>query len=546
MKAVKILIPLAIGIAAAVLLVGFVIPIRLEVEVNPDKLYRYEDIERDDVNVYLSPLFKRGKKVTDFVFDKSSSDQYDDITVQQTIFYKKEHIRNVKLDHIDAVYEGTTHEGDVFNMAKVKVKAIYNDGSSEEIQNFEVLNKDKTLTTSSNMVIKTDLGSAKLEIPFQELTDLIATYTTTAYEGDDFEPNLVSVVIKYEDDTELAVENFKCQGENVIRGETDYTVYTPYGQTILHIEPVTVRYAKGVGEHFEHEVYNGQISLEYEDGTTQIIDASDVEFAEEPRLVYGENAYDFTWKGNTYTLYVSADYANMVSEAKNNLTDEVNSSIYNEMTSRLFATITKHGSEKPFYLTHVVITDPSQIRVESTGMAESPAEAAKKFDWVVATNGSFFNTLTGTVNASCLIRRGQILMGGATTGNEICIMNNGALYSPPAGVSAQDLVNQGCKDILFTTDPLLIQDGNIYAEGDSTIGGENKRTAVGMVRPGEYYLLTSDSGLTYSEMQGIFASLGCQFARSLDGGSSTTLMYKDRIVNSTTGRNVADFLAIGG
>ena len=59
---------LAAGVAIGIALTGFVIPIRLEVEVDPDKLYQYEDLTRDDVTVYLSPLFKRGEKINDFIF----------------------------------------------------------------------------------------------------------------------------------------------------------------------------------------------------------------------------------------------------------------------------------------------------------------------------------------------------------------------------------------------------------------------------------------------------------------------------------------------
>ena len=71
-RIIRIICMLAAGVAISIALTGFVIPIRLEVEVDPDKLYQYEDLTRDDVTVYLSPLFKRGEKINDFIFSKTS------------------------------------------------------------------------------------------------------------------------------------------------------------------------------------------------------------------------------------------------------------------------------------------------------------------------------------------------------------------------------------------------------------------------------------------------------------------------------------------
>ena len=71
-----------------------------------------------------------------------------------------------------------------------------------------------------------------------------------------------------------------------------------------------------------------------------------------------------------------------------------------------------------------------------------------------------------------------------------------------------------------------------------------------MKAPGEYYFITADTtgysgGLSFSFMQNKFWELGCTFARSLDGGGSSSLVFETGLVNSpATGseRPVVDFI----
>lgn len=546
-KLFKFIIIAALAAVPAVLLFGFVIPIRLEVEVDPDKLYRYEDLTRDDVSVYLSPLFKRGNQIYDFTFSKESSEQYDDITVQETIFYKKEHIRNVKLNYIDAVYESDAHEGDPFDVSKVLVTAVYKDDSTQRLTDFEVLNQTKTISLASDMVVKTDLGSAKLYIPFDELVELTAEYPG-AREGDDFDESKVVVNLVRDGGDTLPVKNFSCDGADVLRGESHYTVYTTYGKVPLVIDPMPVVYVTSPEEYAENMVFHGKILMTYEDDSERIIESDDVDFGDtDLTLHYGINQLPFTWKGMAYTLYINASATTPVSVAAETLVDEISQSIYNEVSSDFFMTVRRVDGDPSFMLTHVVLGNPSQMAVESAnGMygrgTEALASAAKRTDWTIGINGSFYEFNGLPVMASCMIRNGQIISGGITTGCEICLTSGGALFSPPAGISAQDLAAQGVKDILISTDPLLMQDGQIYSEGDTVVGGTFPRTAIGMTVPGEYYIVSSASGMTYSQMQSLFAGLGCAYARSLDGGKSVALYYKDLPVDNMIGRPVADFL----
>ena len=549
-RIIRIICMLAAGAAIGIALTGFVIPIRLEVEVDPDKLYQYEDLTRNDVTVYLSPLFKRGKKINDFIFSKTSDEQYDDITIQQTIFYKTEHIRNVKLKSIDAKYQGNPREGETFDKDKVVVTAHYKDGSDVELTDYEVLSAPEKIDVNTDVVVKTPYGSAKLEIDPLTIKELRAEYLN-AHEGDEFNPENVKVYLVYENGNEEELKKFEYEGEPIIRGKTDYKIYTSYGPVSLRVDPIPVQYAIADNRISEQE-FTGEFRMVYEDGTEKTLDTSEIEFKEDPILSYGVNHLPFRWNGNDYTLFVYASARTKVTDAVNNLTDEISASLYNVFSNKLFVTIRNMDYDgTPYYLTHVILSDPSQIHVESanghygSGL-ESPTKAAARTGWTVGVNGSFFDVVSGLPLSTCLIRNNRIVQPGMTSGREVCLTNTGALFSPPAGVDANQLLEEGVKDMLVTTDPLLIQDGNLYSEGDTFVGGAYRRTAVGMVQPGEYYFVTSDIGLPYVSLQSIFAGFGCQYARSLDGGYSTMLMFKDRVVNSSTLREVADFLMIGG
>ena len=335
-KVIRIICMLCVAVAIGIGLTGFIIPIRLEIEVNPDKLYQYEDLKRDDVTVYLSPLFKRGNKIDDFIFEKKSTDQYDDIAVQQTIFYKAEHIRNVKLDSITAKYQGKPHEGDKFNDDKIVVTAHYKDGSDVEITDFKVINAPEKLDVNTDVVIKTAYGSAPLEIDLQRIKEIRATYPK-CFEGDEFEKEKVNLVLVFEDGEE-PIKDFEYEGESRILGKTSYKLYTTYGATTLVIEPILVDYAIADDRVAESE-FSGSFKMIYQDGTEKALDTSDVTFLDDIMLKPGINQLPFLWNDNTYTLFVYASAKTRVTDAINNLQEEIAASLYNEFSKNLFVTI---------------------------------------------------------------------------------------------------------------------------------------------------------------------------------------------------------------
>lgn len=89
--------------------------------------------------------------------------------------------------------------------------------------------------------------------------------------------------------------------------------------------------------------------------------------------------------------------------------------------------------------------------------------------------------------------------------------------------------------------PYLVKDGQIYVDTSAqklnSIGGRNPRTAVGYTTDNNLIIVTVDGrenssiGLTLPELANFMKSIGCFNAMNLDGGGSTVMYVKGRVVN---------------
>ena len=531
-----------------VIAVCFFVPVRLIIDVSPEKANHFEEITKDDVTVYPSALFRRGEKTNNFRFVKDSAEEYDDIVIATTFLTRRIHMRALNVTSLSASYSGTAVEGDPIVKSRITVTVKFQNGREENVKDITIFGgAGKKISRSELITVGTKYGVCPINFSFNEPVRLAATYDEVPYEGGRFNMKAVKVKYVYEDGTEEYVTPISCEGAPTFTGISTYVVYTPKGRVTLAITPVRIKYMESKGTHYAHETLSGDVVVLYDDNTEKLIDISDLQFTnkKEPVLSTGVNRLPVLWNGTECSLYAFAYRPNNVTDVLLTAKDEINASIYNSLTSTFFMTIRKIESEIPYTLTHIVIATPEQIRVTAAngvlGSLESPESAAVRTGWALGINGSFFG-LNNYPLDGCLIRDGVLVSGGQTTGHEICITDKGAIFSPPAGVPAESLLEVGVRDVLITTDPLLIQDGAIYGEGNMDITGYYPRTAIGMVTPGEYYIVTAEgNGLTYSQLQSIFSDLECSFARSLDGGSSVSLMFGQQKLTSGD-RPVADFL----
>ncbi|EKE03805.1 MAG: Exopolysaccharide biosynthesis protein [uncultured bacterium] len=105
--------------------------------------------------------------------------------------------------------------------------------------------------------------------------------------------------------------------------------------------------------------------------------------------------------------------------------------------------------------------------------------------------------------------------------------------------------------------PYLVKDGQVYVDTKEqkfgSITGRNPRTAVGYTQDNKLIMVTVDGrqkgsvGATLYELARIMREFGCYNAMNLDGGSSTQMVVKGKIVNrplSTGGNYVSNGLIV--
>jgi exopolysaccharide biosynthesis protein len=238
---------------------------------------------------------------------------------------------------------------------------------------------------------------------------------------------------------------------------------------------------------------------------------------------------------------------------------EIETAKYLHLTDTIMVTINEYETDEYYYLlTHIIIDDPSQIHAglsndDYGGSRETPTSAAERLGWVVGINGSNFSYVTNTPTmADISIKNSQVMPDSKMTANgmEICLTNSGNLFSPQQGMTASELLAMGVTDTWCCGDTLLISNGQAVNVGIQSEQYRYPRTAIGMVRPCEYYIITAgnggyNKGMTYDEIRDTLMSRDCGFGKCLDGGGSSSLVFEKQLLNKPAAgseRPVTDFL----
>lgn len=243
-----------------------------------------------------------------------------------------------------------------------------------------------------------------------------------------------------------------------------------------------------------------------------------------------------------------------VDSALKKYSSELENAEYAKVNGNIFTTTTiDYINGQKVEVTHVVINDPSQINGEpangnyASGL-ETASSAANRVKSDILINGSHFDYSDGSQDLKganyIAIADGEVKTDGYTGGAEICLDNQGRLFSV-SGVSAQDLVKQGVTYTFSShsaplvsngaIDPVCYQEQNLY-----------KRTCIGMVQPCEYYIVTDTTyGNSLPNTAQYMVDKGCTYARSMDQGGSVSLVRGNEVINNLSDegeRAVGDFL----
>lgn len=215
------------------------------------------------------------------------------------------------------------------------------------------------------------------------------------------------------------------------------------------------------------------------------------------------------------------------------------------------------------YAAHVTFSDYTRLGTSCANGSygcgyETTSGAASRLGAILCVNGPYHSTDLGYTTV-----RDGVLWEGAGRPNSWCpavySKNNGLLLSAwesdgTPGVSGgnfEELVADGTVTDNFSFGPPILSSGSNWCSSDSY--GRAQRTFIGTNgNPGDIWIVVSDgryndgesAGLNGYQMAEYLISKGCIFGVPLDGGGSSTMVFRGSVLNAARGnqRAVVDFL----
>ncbi|MCR1933389.1 phosphodiester glycosidase family protein [Clostridium tepidum] len=192
------------------------------------------------------------------------------------------------------------------------------------------------------------------------------------------------------------------------------------------------------------------------------------------------------------------------------------------------------------------IKNPKKVKIGYTKymgkMGERTSKMAERYGAVAAVNGGGFRdvsstgklwTGTGAYPEGLVISNGKVIYNDFKKGqkaNVTAFTKDGLLVV--GDYTVDELLKMGVVEALSFRNTLIINGNPIpYNEGI------NPRTAIGQKEDGTIVLLVIDGrrgikqGATLEEVENILLQRGVVNASNLDGGSSSTMYYKGKVIN---------------
>lgn len=193
----------------------------------------------------------------------------------------------------------------------------------------------------------------------------------------------------------------------------------------------------------------------------------------------------------------------------------------------------------------MIINDPSRLYVatpqefglESGGLRVE--EMVRRDNATAGVNGGAFEDENGVGNGGkplgIVIQNGVLTFGSPESYSTVIGFDfDNKLIA--GSMSAKEALERGVRDAVSFPSPILITNGE-PASAVGSGGGLNPRTAIGQRADGAVLLLVIDGrqahsiGASYKDVIDVMLSYGAVNAANLDGGSSTLMVYEDKIQN---------------
>lgn len=221
-------------------------------------------------------------------------------------------------------------------------------------------------------------------------------------------------------------------------------------------------------------------------------------------------------------------------------------------------------NDTTIYVADVKISSAQYLKTAFANNAYGKNVTAKTSDMaldnnaLLAINGDYY----GAQEKGYVIRNG-VLYRSTKKGNQedLVIYKDGSFeIINEEDISAQTLLENGAMHVL-SFGPALVMDKEISVTEDEEVGkakASNPRTAIGIVDELHYVFVVSDGrteeseGLSLHELAEFMKKFDVKTAYNLDGGGSSTLVYKGEVINKPTSsgktikeRGVSDIVYIG-
>lgn len=220
--------------------------------------------------------------------------------------------------------------------------------------------------------------------------------------------------------------------------------------------------------------------------------------------------------------------------------------------------------DSEIYVADVTVSDVSVLKTAlanntyGRNITDTTSNMAKENNAVLAINGDYY----GARQAGYVIRNGNLYRNTSGDRDALVITKTGEFeFVSENEKSAEELLQSGAYQVL-SFGPVLLADGEISVGENDEVGmamASNPRTAIGYLGNNHYVFVVSDgrtsesAGLSLYELATFMKELGVVDAYNLDGGGSSTMVFKGEIINNPTTnghsnqeRSVSDIVYIGG
>lgn len=196
------------------------------------------------------------------------------------------------------------------------------------------------------------------------------------------------------------------------------------------------------------------------------------------------------------------------------------------------------------------IADASQMRTAMAAKFGTTRDVvgtrlAKRFNAVFAINGDYFNF----DNKGYILRQGTLYRDNPRVGADVMLIDaQGDLHIIRDATSASIAAFPGTVVNSFSFGPALVIDGQAMAIAENLQIASDKptqRMMIGQTASLAYVCVATEGpenpgsvGLTLPQAAALMASLGCQTAYNLDGGSSSTMVLNNAKINALSSHKV--------